>query len=147
MDRRQIGCPCFPRGWTFGCSLIALRLRPFPVTKDTLAQSSRYRLKARTKTSLSGEWTWISIASSDVASAAWRNIFVSASWLRCRFWTSLCVALHSLPEAATNRLPPCLLNLWSCSRQHPELLASFLLWLCNDTDTIIFFNCGNKMLG
>ena len=72
-----------PRAWTIGCSLIILQLRPFPVKKDTLAQRSGYCLKARTKTSVSGEW--ISIAPSDVASAAWRMIFVSASsWLPCR---------------------------------------------------------------
>ena len=34
----------FPRSQTIGCSLIALGLRPFPVTKDTLSQSSGYRL-------------------------------------------------------------------------------------------------------
>ena len=68
-----------PRAWTIGSSLISLRLRPFPVTNETLLHSLGNRLKARTKTSVSGEWTWISIAPSYVASTAWRMIFVSAS--------------------------------------------------------------------
>ena len=97
-----------PRAWTIGSSLISLWLHPFPVTNETLLYSSGNRLKARTKTSVSGEWTWISIAPSYVASTAWRMIFVSASsWLPWRCPTSLKVALHSLPHATRNRRPLC----------------------------------------
>ena len=50
-------CPCFHENLNYRLWLDCLAIASFPVTKDTLAESSGYRVKARTKTSESEEWT------------------------------------------------------------------------------------------
>ena len=95
-----------PRASAIDFRLITLRLLPVPVTMQEFEHKSGYRRRAKTRTSVSGEYIESWVAPWAEASRACKIIFVSASSCVLRkCLTSLCVASHSVPYAKTTCLP------------------------------------------
>lgn len=121
--------------------LITLGLLLVPVTKQEFKYKSGYRRRAKTRTSVSGEFIESWVAPWAEVSRPCKIIFMLASsCVLCKCLTSLCVASHSVPHATTTCLP-LLLSFTFFARNSKFALGlwmskKLLYWHLGDVDRI-----------